>query len=788
MAAFTSFDTSNAIQIDSFLHQSPHAECENGKISLPSPSKIHRLALTNDSTPVQMTIESPPTLLSEACKKSESLKNNLLPQTADDEENRDENERNIRWSIFDSQHVEDDEHVVSNDKSLVYRPHDQDAFDVDDLYPGYAPSIKTTKEFVRSGFDSKIQHSMEEESFYDDIDYEPNHSPISSEFLNALANTPDFNEFPDNDDLALFRAIGSHEIVFEERPMKSKWIGPYLIGELLGEGSYGKVKEVIDSRNLRRLAVKIFSQRKLRRIPNSKQQVLTELQILRAMPAHENVCQMFDLFEKKEKHKLYLIIDLGVGVLSSILQNMPANRLPPWKAHYYFSQLINAVEFIHSLGVIHKDIKPENLVIDGNDVLKLIDFGVAERLDMFAEFDFIYSSHGSPAVQSPEVTNGKETFHGFKLDIWACGITLFNMVTGEFPFTGETVFELFDNIGNVHHQYPKYLLNEPDLCYILDRMLEKDEDKRYSLRKIKATSWFRRNHPQPHDCENDEIADRIKKLLVRPMSTMLPFIDTFYSQNKSPDTLSSNETDRIEGAKLLSKPSRDIRAPVVMFGIDDEESLRGIRDALPSPEILRAVRSSEGSDSQGATRIDDKRLDSLYSIREDGENNLADSSRENSFLNVDRDNDDNNAYENGDDDLDERHIVFLSDQRPGKDSEELTGSLMNSQFGDENEELSSNVGQKLRKVFNVQKFFTSRSNCNSSEVFKKKSSHGETSIHNRDSLNDDGEHSTNDTGSYSADECVIDAGHNATGSTQLMSGKKKKKKHSSTSCGVCSIS
>ncbi|OQR73015.1 serine/threonine-protein kinase STK11-like [Tropilaelaps mercedesae] len=288
-----------------------------------------------------------------------------------------------------------------------------------------------------------------------------------------------------------FHRVNSKDVVFYEDKMKAKIIGNrYLMGSLLGEGCYGKVKEVLDLDTLTRRAVKIVARKKLRRIPNGEQSVRTEMQILRGLD-HPNVIKLWDVLVDSEKQKTYMVFEFGVIVMQELLRRAPENRFPIAQAHSYFSQLCRGLEYLHSQGVIHKDIKADNLLLTVDGVVKIADLGVAEQLDRWAGMDdTCHTSQGSPAVQSPEVANGADTFHGFKLDVWSSGVTLFNITTGKYPFEGDTIYKLFDAIGRGEVVWPDGV--EAQLRSLLEGMLSKDPDKRLSLQQVFKHPWMQR--------------------------------------------------------------------------------------------------------------------------------------------------------------------------------------------------------------------------------------------------------------------------------------------------------
>uniref|UniRef100_A0A914X0Z0 non-specific serine/threonine protein kinase n=1 Tax=Plectus sambesii TaxID=2011161 RepID=A0A914X0Z0_9BILA len=271
-----------------------------------------------------------------------------------------------------------------------------------------------------------------------------------------------------------------------------KMLGGYLFGDALGEGSYAKVKECLEERTLVRRAVKIIKHSRLRKIMNGQANVAREMRILRRM-RHVNVIKLIDVFRNDEKQKLYMVFEYCVGSLQQMLDAAPDKRFPEFQSHEYFAQLINGLEYLHSQGVIHKDIKPGNLLLALDETLKISDMGVAEELDQFSTEDWCQHGQGTPKFQSPEVAAGLlNQFHGRPVDVWACGVTLYNFVSGEYPFDGDVIMRLYENICHQPLQMPKTIDLKASLCELLTSMLHKNPAERATIASIKASAWLRR--------------------------------------------------------------------------------------------------------------------------------------------------------------------------------------------------------------------------------------------------------------------------------------------------------
>ncbi|CAN8003671.1 unnamed protein product [Ixodes hexagonus] len=322
----------------------------------------------------------------------------------------------------------------------------------------------------------------------------------------------------DDDGPLVFYHVNSKEIIYKAKKKKAKMIGKYVMGDVLGEGSYGKVKEILDSETLCRRAVKILKKRKLRKIPNGEQNVQREIKLLR-MLSHKNVIKLVDVLYDDQKQKMYMIMEYCVSVIQELLDSVDDKKLPIWQAHGYFCQLLSGLEYLHSKGIVHKDIKPGNLLLTNCGTLKISDLGVAEALDHFAIDDTCHTSQGSPAFQPPEIANGLDSFSGFKVDVWSSGVTLFNITTGKYPFEGDNIYKLFENIGSGVFQVPPEV--DPLLADLLKGMLDKNPQQRLALESVQHHDWVRKKHPRL--LEYVPIPERSKGDNLRSM-TVIPYL------------------------------------------------------------------------------------------------------------------------------------------------------------------------------------------------------------------------------------------------------------------------
>jgi len=109
---------------------------------------------------------------------------------------------------------------------------------------------------------------------------------------------------------------------------------------------------------------------------------------------------------------------------------------------------------------------------------------------IYSKFNFL----GTPAFQCPEIANGEDTYSGFSIDIWSCGVTLYNLVTGLLPFEADNIYLLFQTIGKGVYTIPDDI--EPHLTSLLHGLLHIDKNLRFTIEQIKQHDWFRRRPPR----------------------------------------------------------------------------------------------------------------------------------------------------------------------------------------------------------------------------------------------------------------------------------------------------
>ena len=199
----------------------------------------------------------------------------------------------------------------------------------------------------------------------------------------------------------------------------------------LGRGGFAEVFEAYDRQLSRPVALKVIDERR-----GLSARVLREVQAAAAL-SHPNVVALYDYFADGERS--YLVWELVRGEPLSTLRD----ELDDAEAVGVMAQALAAIAHAHGQGVVHRDVKPQNIMLDEHGCAKVMDFGIARLNDtdtLTAEGDML----GTVAYMSPEQAAGRRV--GPATDVYSAAVVLFELLTGVSPVRGATTAETLSNI------------------------------------------------------------------------------------------------------------------------------------------------------------------------------------------------------------------------------------------------------------------------------------------------------------------------------------------------------
>ena len=260
-------------------------------------------------------------------------------------------------------------------------------------------------------------------------------------------------------------------------------IGDYTLGPEVGCGAFGKV--VLGKHTLtgESVAIKILDKMILSQTPEDYELVKQEISILKIVK-HKYIVQLYEILQTPQH--IYIIMEYceGKDLMDFILSKQHLTELESLK---YFQQLINALFYLHSQNIAHRDVKIDNMLLDKNKDLKLVDFGLSTK---YTDETLLDQPCGTVVYAAPEVLEGND-YHGMLADVWSSGIVLYGMTSGFLPFSDKDDEVNKKNVLEGKIEIPDFF--SPMLKDLLKHMLDINPITRYTLQEIKQHPWFNLN-------------------------------------------------------------------------------------------------------------------------------------------------------------------------------------------------------------------------------------------------------------------------------------------------------
>jgi serine/threonine protein kinase/tetratricopeptide (TPR) repeat protein len=339
-------------------------------------------------------------------------------------------------------------------------------------------------------------------------------------------------------------------------------LGQFEVMKMIGRGGMGVVYLAHDTKLGRSVAIKSIPH-KLAGDSISKSRLHREAKLLASLN-HPNIAVIHDIIEQEEGAG-YLILEYVPG--ETLSQRIARKKLKLQEALYIAQQVAEAVSTAHDKGIVHRDLKPGNIKIKSDGRVKVLDFGLAKAAGSEAEdYDSTITGPGSligtPSYMSPEQIRGKPTDH--RTDVWSFGCLLYEMLTAERPFEGDTVS---DTVAHVLEREPDWkalpLETPANIKSLLIQCLKKDRELRLQHIGEAVVEISQTLNPPPIaapvSATSPEIsrrrrAERWRRIAVLPFANMSIDPDNeYFSDGLAEDLI--NALAQIEGLRVVARTS-----------------------------------------------------------------------------------------------------------------------------------------------------------------------------------------------------------------------------------------
>ncbi|XP_076053776.1 uncharacterized protein LOC143032726 [Oratosquilla oratoria] len=255
-------------------------------------------------------------------------------------------------------------------------------------------------------------------------------------------------------------------------------VGYYELEKTIGKGNFAVVKLATHVVTKSKVAIKIIDKSKIDE--ENLRKIWREIEILKKL-RHQHITRLYQVMETERM--IYLVTEYAShGELFDYL--VDHGKMSEPEARLKFGQIVAALNYCHQHGVVHRDLKAENLLLDKDLNIKIADFGFS---NFYTPGVLLSTWCGSPPYAAPELFQGRK-YDGPKADIWSLGVVLYVLVCGSLPFDGSTLSTLRSRVLAGFFRIPFFMSTECE--ELIRKMLQIDPDKRLSIRQIVHHRWM----------------------------------------------------------------------------------------------------------------------------------------------------------------------------------------------------------------------------------------------------------------------------------------------------------
>ena len=269
-------------------------------------------------------------------------------------------------------------------------------------------------------------------------------------------------------------------------PRTATILGKYQLTRFLGRGSFAKVYQGRSLVDGAAVAVKIIDKSKTVDAA-MEPRIVREIDAMRRLHHHPNILKIHEVLATKTK--IHLVVELAAGgeLFAKISRR---GKLPESTARRYFQQLVSALRFCHRNGVAHRDLKPQNLLLDGDGNLKVSDFGLSALPEQLKN-GLLHTACGTPAYTAPEILRQSGGYDGSKADAWSCGLILYVFLAGHLPFEDTNIPAMCKKISRRDYKFPEWI-SKP-ARFVIHKLLDPNPETRISLEALFGNAWFKKS-------------------------------------------------------------------------------------------------------------------------------------------------------------------------------------------------------------------------------------------------------------------------------------------------------